>query len=182
MGDLQGVVMSEAKKPKTDWPAVERDYRSTNLTLRELAELHNCDHTSIAKMASRHKWSRDLTEAVKLATKAAVIEQTLANANRCQQDVTKTVSDIADINTKLILRHQEDLADLREIVQSAKQVVMSFGGRSVDLKEAALYVQAVNGLATANKTLIEQQRKVHGLDDQEKSKKDSLEDWLNELG
>jgi len=52
-----------SEKPKTDWPAVERDYRATNLTLRELAELHHCDHTSIAKMAKRHNWKRDLTQA-----------------------------------------------------------------------------------------------------------------------
>jgi len=63
-------------------------------------------------------------------------------------------------------------------VQSAKAVVKSFGGGSTDLKEAALYVQAANGLASATKTLIEQQRKVHGLDDPEQKKNDSYEDVL----
>jgi len=43
---------------------------------------------------------------------------------------------------------------------------LEFGPQVTDVREAAVFVQAVYNLANATKTLIEQERKAHGLDDQ----------------
>lgn len=45
-----------------DWAAVEVDYRSGRLSLRELGEKHGCSHSTIANFASRHAWSRNACE------------------------------------------------------------------------------------------------------------------------
>jgi len=41
-----------------DWPAIERDYRAGLLSLRDLAEKHDCAHSTIANYAGRHGWTR----------------------------------------------------------------------------------------------------------------------------
>ncbi len=42
-----------------DWNAIECDYRSASLSLRELAAKHGCSHSSIANFAGRHGWTRN---------------------------------------------------------------------------------------------------------------------------
>ncbi|MEO6747401.1 MAG: hypothetical protein ABIN08_23205 [Caldimonas sp.] len=41
-----------------DWPAIEQDYRAGLLSLRDLAEKHDCAHSTIANHAGRHCWKR----------------------------------------------------------------------------------------------------------------------------
>ena len=41
-----------------DWAAIEQDYRAGLLSLRELAEKHDCAHSTIANHAGRHCWKR----------------------------------------------------------------------------------------------------------------------------
>jgi hypothetical protein len=43
-----------------DWPAIEEDYRSAGLSLRQLAAKHGCHHSSIVNRAQRHGWTRGL--------------------------------------------------------------------------------------------------------------------------
>jgi hypothetical protein len=42
-----------------DWGAIEQDYRAGFLSLRELAEKHDCAHSTIANYAGRHCWTRN---------------------------------------------------------------------------------------------------------------------------
>ena len=51
------------KRRDIDWNAIERDYRASPLSLRELALKHGCSHSTIANFASRHGWTRSQAEA-----------------------------------------------------------------------------------------------------------------------
>jgi len=42
-----------------NWNAIEQDYRAGLLSLRELAEKHDCAHSTIANYAGRHCWTRN---------------------------------------------------------------------------------------------------------------------------
>lgn len=103
-------------KGKTDWEAVERDYRCTNMTLRELGTKHNCLHTSIANKAKREGWSRDLTGAIHQATQTALIEASIAGSvNKHEQGVTSTVLATAEMNKGVILGHRKDITQVRDL-------------------------------------------------------------------
>jgi len=157
--------MTEPKR-KTDWEAVERDYRATNLTLRELADKHGCKHNSIADQARRHGWTRDLSGAVKAATTAALIEHAVTNsANRHEQATTMVVLAMAEVNKQVLLSHRDRLTELADVIDFAKGVVRTQGASVTDIKEAAILVQAVTGLATATKALIEKERENYKLND-----------------
>lgn len=47
-----------ARKARTDWQAVERDYRTGKFTLRELGAKHDCDRGLISRNAKRHGWTK----------------------------------------------------------------------------------------------------------------------------
>lgn len=158
--------MMDAPKKKTDWEAVERDYRATNLTLRELADKHGCKLTAVNNQAKRKGWKRDLAGAVKQATNAAIIEHvTSQNVERCGRDVETVVLAMAEVNKQVLLSHRDRLTELADVIDFAKGVVRSNGANITDMKETFTLVQAVNGLATATKTLIEKERENYKLND-----------------
>lgn len=102
------------KRATPDWEAVERDYRATKLTLRELGAKHGCGHTAIANKAKRQGWSRDLGEAVRQATQAKLIEQAVTTAvTNSEQNVTNAVLVTAELNKQVILRHRSDIGEAR---------------------------------------------------------------------
>lgn len=156
------------KKPRIDWDAVERDYRASSLTLRELAAKHGCGHSAIANRVTRNGWTRDLSGAVRSATSAMLIETAVSGGvTKAVQDVTNAVLVTASINTRIIQSHRTRLAALHDAVDTAKLKLESLGETVSDIREAAVYVQAVGNLAAATKTLIEQERKSHNLDDEQ---------------
>ena len=60
---LEGVRVRRRKRRDIDWNAIELDYRSSPLSLRELALKHGCAHSTIANFAGRHGWIRMRAEA-----------------------------------------------------------------------------------------------------------------------
>lgn len=117
----QGPKPAGARRPSHDWEAIERDYRSGRFTLRELSALHGPngpDAATIKRRADKHKWEKDLAEAVRIATRAKVIEATVAAeaAARAtetqqavavaQQAVASSVSVASDIAAKVVIEHR----------------------------------------------------------------------------
>lgn len=60
-------VTSASPRRGIDWNAVERDYRESSLSLRELACRHGCSHSAIANRANRLQWTRALPAQPKAA-------------------------------------------------------------------------------------------------------------------
>lgn len=151
------------------------------MTLRELGDKHGCDHAAVARKAKKQEWQRDLTEAVRAATNARVIESVVNSAvTNSQQTVNSAISVAAEVNTQVILKHRSKLSDLHDLVEVAKAKLEEMGEMLVDVKEVATFVQAVGNLATSTKTLIEQERKAFGLDDVSEKKADLIEDLILE--
>lgn len=179
------------RRKKTDWDAVERDYRATSLTLKELGIKYDCKPSAIANQAKRKGWQRDLTDAVKHATSARLIQVSVAEAvgaavesgsKSAAQAATDAVLAQAEINVRIITSHRKRLAELHDLVDSAKDKLEQVGENLVDVREAAVFVQAAANLAGATKTLIEQERKAFGLDDADgKDNKPGVEDFIEAL-
>lgn len=179
------------RRKKTDWEAVERDYRATSLSLKELGIKHDCKPSAIANQAKRKGWQRDLTDAVKHATSARLIQVSVDEAvqrevgaagKSAAQATTDAVLAAAEVNVRVITSHRKRLAELHDLVASAKAKLEQMGDGLVDVREAAVFVQAAANLAGATKTLIEQERKAFGLDDAEgKDNKPQVEDFIEAL-
>jgi hypothetical protein len=155
------------KKSRVDWDAIERDYRTDKFTLRELATKYGVTHTTISRNAEKNGWTKDLTDAIRQATNAKLVQQTVQQqCTNAHQSATETVLAAAELNSRIIQGHRNRLAALHDAVETAKHKLMVLGDSVADIREAATFVQAVGNLATATKTLIEQERKAHNLDEE----------------
>lgn len=104
-----------ALSKRHDWEAVERDYRMGKSTLRELEKKHGPSYAEISRRSKKQGWTKDLRDIIKQATNAAVLRETVTNA---QQDVTKTVLAAAETNKQVILSHRGDIARARHLANS----------------------------------------------------------------
>lgn len=155
----------QAKKPKTDWEAVERDYRASQMTLREIAFKHGCSHGRIVQRAKEKEWSRDLSGAIKQATDAKLIEASVnslltSKANQANQDLTNVVMVAAEANTQVILGHRAGLRRITNVRDLLLDQIEQAATHMADLAEVVEMVRNPdeNGVDRANDAL----RKVLG--------------------
>jgi hypothetical protein len=108
---------------KTDWEAVERDYRTGKFTLRELETKHGVTNSLIGRNAKKHGWTQDLAVAIKHATNARLMDELVRTESqkgaqeyaKSAQEVTNTVLAVAEQNTQVILGHRKDIKDTRQV-------------------------------------------------------------------
>ena len=96
----------ETPKHRADWEAIERDYRTGRFTLRELEAKHGPSYAEISRRAKKQGWTKDLREVIKQATDAAVLRETVTEA---QKNVTEAVLVAAELNKQVILKHRGDI-------------------------------------------------------------------------
>ena len=170
--------VADEKRRKTDWDAIERDYRTDHFTLRQLESKHGISYAQISRKAKAQGWKKDLRKKIKDATDEALLQESVTNE---QKSVTATVAVAVETNLQVIRSHKSLLGDLAEDMRSARRKLNERGSEVTDIREAATYVQAVGHLAGATKTLIEQERKAFGLDDREADSDNKLADALKTL-
>lgn len=153
-------------KHKTDWQAVERDYRTGKFTLRELSTKHGPSHQAIAKQAKNNKWSQDLSLAIKQATNAKLVDALVAKeVAKSGQAVADTVLAAAELNKDVILGHRKDAQAAQAAMQQAMTAVLNAGANVTELKDAALFASAVECLSRTVKNIVSIERQAFRLDD-----------------
>lgn len=151
---------------RIDWEAIERDYRTGKFSLRELEAKHGSNYADISRRAKKEGWSKDLREAVKRATEAALIEEVQQHVQQAvQHTTTGVVLAAAEVNKQVILGHRKRAAELSEDVSTAKGKLMALADKVADIKEAATLTSALEALVRSTKGLIEIERKAFNLDD-----------------
>jgi hypothetical protein len=151
------------KRRKVDWEAVERDYRASQLTLRELGEKHGADPAAISRMAKKHGWSRDLMPAVRKATELGLIKATVERINGevnkevkdSQQQIVDSVLIAAEVNTQVILGHRKGLNRLNRIKEALLDQIEQAAQLMPELAEVIEMVRQPddNGVDKANDAL-----------------------------
>ena len=118
------------KKAKPDWEAIERDYRTSSLSNAELSRKHGgvVSGQRIGQKAKAEGWQKDLTEAIRVATKAKLIQEEVAK--RRAEGVSAAVSakvstafsesanavDVAsELGAAVVKRHRSDIAQTRDV-------------------------------------------------------------------
>ena len=109
--------MSEKAK-RTDWDAVERDYRAGLLSNREIGERHGCSEGMVRKKAKALGWTRDL--GAKVAAKADdLMRRQVAKSERTPENVA-TEREIIETNAQAIvavrMSHRSNISKATGIV------------------------------------------------------------------
>lgn len=144
------------KKRKTDWDAVERDYRTGAFTLRELEAKHGVFNTSISRKAKSAGWTQDLSVAIKQATNARLAEGLVSNdVSKCLQNVSTTIQVAAEVNTNVILGHRADLLELKQVKKLLLEQIRQATTNMADLADVIEMVRSPdeNGIDRANDAL-----------------------------
>lgn len=103
-------------RARTDWDAVERDYRTGLFTFRELGEKHGADYSLISRRAKKYEWSQDLSIAIKQATNTKLTEALVcAEVHKEQQKVHTTVDAAAEVNVRVIMGHRTGLQQITRV-------------------------------------------------------------------
>ena len=149
-------VAALVKLKEVDWEAVERDYRTGTPTLRELAAKHGANHATIGRRAEKEGWTKDLTQAIRQATNAKLIQETIAQ--RCdgaQQNATETVLVAAELNKQVILGHRHGLSRITHIKRALLEQIEQAAENMTSLAEVIEMVRTPddNGIDRANDAL-----------------------------
>jgi len=143
-------------KRRTDWEAVERDYRTGKFTLRELEEKHKAFTSSISRKAKKDGWTKDLSTAIKQATNAKLTSD-LVNTlvNEGAQDVSNAVLAAAEVNTRVILSHRKGLQAITNVKRTLLNQIEQAAANMADLAEIIEMVRNPdgNGIDRANDAL-----------------------------
>lgn len=127
---------SKPAKRRTDWDAVERDYRTGKFTLRELEAKHGANNSLISRKAKAGGWTQDLADAIRQATNARLDEETVSKEVRSgAQKVSTVVLAVAEQNTKVILGHRTGLARLNEVKNKLLNQIEQAADNLPDLEE-----------------------------------------------
>lgn len=123
-------------KHKTDWEAVERDYRTGKYTLRELGGKHGADPSLISRKAKKNGWTQDLAIAIKQATNAKLTEQLVhKEVHKGQQKVHNTIEAAATMGANVIMGHRKGLSELAGVKQLLLDQIKSAAENLPDLTE-----------------------------------------------
>lgn len=97
-----------AKKPDTDWEAIEREYRAGQLSEAQIARQFDISRAAIQKRAKKNGWKRDLTEKVRTEVAARLVAEGLQGPRDAA-----TIEQAAERAVKLVLSHRVDIGQTR---------------------------------------------------------------------
>ena len=159
---------ADKAKPRADWEAIERDYRTGRYTLRELQARHGAAFATIGQRAKREGWKQDLQAAVRQATNAKVVEALITQeTHKATHSAAETVIAAADINSQVVLRHCGMLTRLADDAEAARAKVVELMADVTDLREASAAAGALESLSRTTKNLIDKERQALRLDEPE---------------
>jgi hypothetical protein len=144
--------LQTTKRAKLDWEAIENDWRIGKLTEHQMAEKHHCSREGMRKRFNRLGIKRDLSKAVREATKAALIEVAKEKAEEVGKQVgievgkelaeaqISGISSAASENVTLILSHRRDISSLKSLSLMMAGELANVTGKPIEIEQLVLAV------------------------------------------
>lgn len=182
-----------AKKPATDWEAIEREYRAGQLSVSEIGRQFSVSHTAINKRAKKDGWTRNLAAKVREEVSARLVSDQVSGANaraiveqaairgveivRSHRQDISTARNIAGVLFSQLGEFAETRAELEEAIDAETAKDENADRRNRMMKAVSLPAHAVvlKDLSTTLKTLVSLERQAFNLDD------DAGDDTVNGL-
>lgn len=96
-----------------DWEAVEREYRTGQLSVREIGRLYGLSHTAINKRARKGGWTQNLAARVRSEVSARLVSNEVSTRND-----DRAVDEVASRVISLVREHRQDIGSARQLVAS----------------------------------------------------------------
>ncbi len=160
-------------KPRPDWEAIERDYRSGRVSIRKVAEAHGVSDKAVRNRAKAAEWTRDLSEQVLTEARAKAIRAAVRDPGRVPSTDADLVEQAAATTAEVMIGHRKDLQRLAAVEGKLEQAIARFTDISegTDGKGLVLMLEDVHRLSAtiwnlvrAKGRRIELERKAWNLD------------------
>jgi len=104
-------------KPKTDWEAIEREYRAGMLSVREIARQYGVTDTAIRKRAKAEGWERDLSQKVREAARAKLVraDGSREGSQERRANDAQTVDFAAERQVEVVRQHRTAIGRGRDL-------------------------------------------------------------------
>lgn len=166
-----------ASRPRYDWAAVERDYRTGTYSNRELSRLHGPSEAAIRSKAKAGNWTRDLSEQIRQRVREKTNRAVAQEIVQAESD-SEIVEQAAEVGASVVRGHQvmirrakaltDKLFDLLERqIDAGSLTVQVRGGAPVKVDLPLDYVGKTLSSATQSMSrAIVLERKAYGLDEE----------------
>ena len=197
-----------SEKRIIDWEAVEREYRAGFRSLRDIAGEFGITETAIRKRAKRDEWERDLS--AKVAAKADALVRKAEVRSEVRSETMFSERELVDASANVIadavlgqradvkrarataqrlwalvdaeLDHPEEFAAIGEMLAAPDE---NGQDKLNDMYRAAIglpqQIKNVKLLADAIKVLIELERRVLKIDDQQSDASEHMREFMEYL-
>lgn len=105
---------SKDDKPKTDWEAIEREFRAGQLSIRAIASAHGVTDTAIRKKAKAEGWQRSLANKVREAVREKLVrtDGSQDGSQSLRASDSEIVENAALRGLAVVTSHRKDLQQL----------------------------------------------------------------------
>lgn len=105
---------SKDDKPKTDWEAIEREFRAGQLSIRAIASAHGVTDTAIRKKAKAEGWQRSLANKVREAVREKLVrtDGSQDGSQSPRASDSEIVENAALRGLAVVTSHRKDLQQL----------------------------------------------------------------------
>lgn len=176
-------------RPDVDWEKVEAEYRAGQLTLMQIARLHNVSHPAIIKRAKKGKWTRNFASKVSEEVTARLVTEGLRKTQAKAKTQAEAVETAIETRLSAVRLHytlgdkglkitQSMLAELEaqyDALDDLEQAVIDEtkddqnGLRRAKMLSALSLsgrAQTLDRIATAAKSFVAIERQALNLDDE----------------
>ena len=161
--------MSEQKKKKVDWDAMEPDYRAGVLSNYALSEKYGCTEGAIRKHAKEFGWNRKLADKVRESINENLVRGEVRSDVPPRTKDDQVVHQAAAAGTQIVLRHRDSIARQQRIKERLEQELekLAAPGEIKGLTPLAAAVKISEALARTTSLLTGLERQAFNLDAQQ---------------
>ena len=154
---------SKSPRKKVDWEACEREYRTGSASNCQLAQKYGCTEAAIRDRAKRYQWQKDLSEAVRQATKAKLLRAELRESDPIAD--SQIVDSISTVQVAVQLGHRKSIKELDGLKGTLAARAAALIDGVVDLKSLNDAAGAVESLGRTVARLIPLERQAFNMDE-----------------
>lgn len=157
-------------KPPTDWEAIEREFRAGQLSIRQIAVLHDISEGAIRKRAKAEGWERALADQVRAAVREKLVraDGTQSGTHPQRASDREVVQGAAARGFDVVTSHRRDLDQLhrlKRVIMDRLAVVLEGGSpEGPCMGERESPGDLLEKLARVTARLIPLERQAHNLD------------------
>ncbi len=174
-----------ARRNDIDWEAIERDYRSGQLTLVDVAKKHGVSDSQIRAKAKKNEWPRDLSVAIEQRTKekisaidiSEIVEQSAKeSAQKSAALIKSAIEQASDVAAGVVIKHRASIKMEMERAQSIEAILDEHMSSAESVRDVNTIAQAYKTLVDAKAKLRDQERVVFNLDKGDSGSGDAAEE------